>query len=139
LKDTPRSINATEENEFCERLQKLGPIWYEDELWYRYSTNGYTPDIPCFYPEKCPIPTAQKPPVFYGYPSTGGLWVLELVHWKEKWRIGMGKLNNVFTMDERSKVIEMLGGKFYADSEEYWATHPLTRAFTEFRDSVNML
>jgi len=44
----------------------------------------------------------------------------------------MGKLKNVFTMDERSKVIETLGGKFYADPEAYWATHPLTRAFTEF-------
>jgi hypothetical protein len=48
----------------------------------------------------------------------------------------MGKLKNVFMMDERFKVIETLGGKFYADPEAYWATHPLTRAFTKFHIPV---
>lgn len=31
-----------------------------------------------------------------------------------------GQLRNVFTMDERSKVIEAMGGKFYSDSVNYW-------------------
>jgi hypothetical protein len=68
----------------------------------------------------CPPPPKKKPPVYYGYPLTGGLWVLELVHKKEMWREGMGKIQNAFTMDEKSKAIERMGGLFYQDPDEYW-------------------
>ncbi len=33
----------------------------------------------------------------------------------------MGKLKNVYSMDERAGVIKALGGKFYADPGEYWS------------------
>jgi hypothetical protein len=121
IKDTPRSTNETEEDGFCDRLQKFGPIWYEDELWYRYSAMGITSELPYEFPDGCSPSTPQKPPTFYGYPSTGGLWVLELANDNELRRKRMGQLRNVFTMDEKSKVIEAMGGKFYTDSDNYWA------------------
>jgi hypothetical protein len=46
---------------------------------------------------------------------------LELENDKELRRKGMGQLRNVFTMDEKSKVIAAIGGKFYSDSDNYWA------------------
>lgn len=58
--------------------------------------------------------------MFYRYPSTGGLWVLELVHKEELRREGVGKLKNVFSMEERVQVIEKLDGRYFADPEVYW-------------------
>ncbi len=46
---------------------------------------------------------------------------MQLLYKRELHRIGMGKLKNVYSMDERAGVIKALGGKFYADPGEYWS------------------
>jgi hypothetical protein len=118
FKDTPKSKNPDEEDEFCDKLRKFGPSWHENEAWYTYDIVGY--DGLLGFPLESPPRRKRGPRVFYGYPSTGGLWVFKLVHEKEEARIGIGKFSNVLNMDERSKVIEMFGGTFYSDPEEYW-------------------
>jgi hypothetical protein len=124
LHDTPRSKNKTEEDEFCARLRQFDPVWYEDELWYRYSVLGITSELPCEKPDvptRCPPPTPQKPPSFYAYPSTGGIWALKLANDTDLRKKGMGQLKNAFTMEEKSMMIEALGGKFYRDPDTYWS------------------
>jgi hypothetical protein len=129
LHPTPRPSNGINEDDFCIQLQGLGAQFHKSDAWYLYAINGDAGEIErsgldvelnCTYPETCP-PLPKTPlPVYYGYPSSGGMWVLQLVHKKEFFRVGMGKLKMVLTMDEKCRVIEMLGGEFHSDVEKYW-------------------
>ena len=52
-----------------------------------------------------------------GYPATGGVWVLNLPE-KEASKRGVGVIHNAHSMEERCRVIESLGGVFYAHPDE---------------------
>ena len=47
----------------------------------------------------------------------GGTWILSTTR-KEAIRKGIGRVKNAFNMEERCRVIESLGGVFYADAND---------------------
>lgn len=52
-----------------------------------------------------------------GWPATGGVWVLCLTE-KEAVKKNAGMIFNAYSMEERCRVIEQLGGTFYANPED---------------------
>lgn len=52
-----------------------------------------------------------------GWPESGGVWVLFSTV-AEANETGAGMIQNAYSMEERWKVIEQLGGVFYADPKD---------------------
>ena len=94
--DTERFSPA--EDDFCQRLEMIGAHFYEREYDYNIQTYTY-----------------NHSRVWYAWPEnapTGGVWVLRTTGW-EGAELGVARIRNALTMEERCKAIEMLGGKFY--------------------------
>jgi hypothetical protein len=96
---TPRSQDAAEEDVFCARMRRLGPRWYPDleeealEDFDEYRT---------------------KYVKAFGWPADGGVWALKMCEMDAYFK-GMSRIRNAFSMDERCRQIEKLGGVFYSD------------------------
>ncbi|RDL37643.1 uncharacterized protein BP5553_05076 [Venustampulla echinocandica] len=105
FQDTERSLNQTEEDEFCTRLRMCGasfwslpPRWPEHINWCESIDHCVEPDI------NVNLTTA--------FPKSGGVCVLDNTQGWEKFSPrGLG-LYNALTMEERCNVIKRLGGKF---------------------------
>lgn len=119
--DAKRATNLDEEDEFCERLGKIGAQWWESREAYVDAQLG-----------ECDDATKRRlaKRVETGWPSSGhGVWVL--VHDRsdpnqhEVIR-GASRLKNCLNMDERCRIIEELGGTFYPVPNNCPALHPLT-------------
>ena len=94
--DTERFSPA--EDSFCKRLEMIGARFHESE--YAYNHHGYR---------------YRDSGVWYGWPGDapdGGVWVLRTKGIEDA-ELGVARIRNARTMDERCKAIEMLGGKFY--------------------------
>ncbi|KAK3690768.1 hypothetical protein LTR37_018990 [Vermiconidia calcicola] len=86
------------EDGFCKRLEMIGAHFYESEYAFNIQTFTYN---------------ASR--VWYGWPGDapkGGVWVLR-TKGPEGAELGVSRIRNALTMEERCKAIEMLGGKFY--------------------------
>lgn len=101
---TPRSQNPAEEDAFCANMRKLGADWYRDQeaevadsLGGQYRTN---------YVVKA-----------FGWPADGAVWALKMPY-MESYMKGIGRIRNAFSMEERCRQIEKLGGVFYSDPAE---------------------
>lgn len=55
--------------------------------------------------------------VLVGWPVGGGVWVLHTTV-EEAGRKGTGLIHNAYNMEERCKMIEEMGGVFYADPKK---------------------
>lgn len=106
LHSSSRSIDVLEEDLFCEKMRKLGTVWWESEEDYTNMLMGAR--------QWSPVESAV---VVYGWPSTGGVWVLRF---EERWKLprDFGKIHMALTMDERCRVIEGYGGTFYPNPED---------------------
>ncbi|KJZ80019.1 hypothetical protein HIM_00733 [Hirsutella minnesotensis 3608] len=109
FQDTDRAPEQAGEDAFCTRLRMYGasfwglpPQWPEYDLWCE-SIDG------CVEPIK-------KVDFEVGFPTSGGVWVLNTSQgWDKLLPKGLG-LRNALTMDERCEVIKDLGGRFCEDT-----------------------
>ncbi|KAK4234773.1 hypothetical protein C8A03DRAFT_46965 [Achaetomium macrosporum] len=89
----------------CNKMRQLGAVWWESEnAWVKDELS-----VPPYYiPERF---------LATGWPAGGGVWVLSTTEdiAAEK---GAGMLFNAYNMEERCKLIEQLGGTFYADPKD---------------------
>ncbi|KAF2435297.1 hypothetical protein EJ08DRAFT_333767 [Tothia fuscella] len=103
---TLQSHDPIEQDVHCDKMRRLGAVWFESvHAWDYYTIKSYTePDL-------------YEPVIITGWPITGGVWALKMTTKEARIR-GCGRLSNALDMDERCKMIEMLGGSFYADPED---------------------
>ena len=101
-----RSTDVHEENLFCKKMHRLGAAWWESE-------EDYT-DVLLGMRQRSPVESSE---VVFGWPSTGGVWVLRLED-REKLPKDFGKIHMALNMDERCRVIEGYGGTFYPNPED---------------------
>jgi hypothetical protein len=98
---TPRSQDPAEEDAFCAKMRRLGPRWYRDlEAEADESLGGgYRTD---------------RVVKAFGWPADGGVWALKMPKMDSYFK-GMSRIRNAFSMDERCRQIEKLGGVFYSN------------------------
>lgn len=102
------SEDAALEDRHCEEMRKLGAMWWssEDEYVRRHFIDPLGPD-------------PDEKVVIVGWAGSdgdekGGIWVLSTTRREANWK-GVGRIKNAFSMEERCRVIESLGGVFYAN------------------------
>jgi len=104
--ESTRSQDPAEEDAFCRKMRELGARWWEDEERYFDVLLG-----------QLQITAEEAVRLEVGWPAVGGVWVL-------KFRSGracpreIGRIRMARDMEERCRVIESLGGTFYADPED---------------------
>ena len=59
----------------------------------------------------------RDPILLVGWPKDGGVWVFKATE-IEAFLKGSGRVANAYTMKERCKAIEQIGGSFYADPKQ---------------------
>ncbi|KGO45363.1 hypothetical protein PEX1_058290 [Penicillium expansum] len=108
FQDTPRPSKSdpdykAKEDAHCDDMRRLGATWwrrlflaYEKEMTGESETEEFTR---------------------VGWPASGGVWVLHSTV-AEARNMGSGIIHNANSMEERCKVIEQLGGIFYADPKD---------------------
>jgi hypothetical protein len=116
FKDTKRSTDSDEEDEFCKRLRRIGAQLWESKAEYLDAMLGEASETALI---------RYKTSIETGWPSSGpGVWVL--VYKREErydrgqyeFRRGARLLRHCLTMDERCMVIKDLGGTFYSDPDD---------------------
>ncbi|SPQ20159.1 7912be00-275d-404e-8c3a-a7ac945b45cc [Thermothielavioides terrestris] len=98
---------APDEEEHCNKMRKLGARWWktEDEYFDKGAID---------YP---PVPGIPGRFFRVGWPAGGGVWVLNMSE-RDAVEKQAGVLFSAYNMEERCRVIEQLGGTFYADPED---------------------
>ncbi|KXH53422.1 hypothetical protein CNYM01_01167 [Colletotrichum nymphaeae SA-01] len=125
LVPTPRSDDSADEDAHCINMRKLGAKFYKSDWDYHLKTT--THENPQDRYQKAirlgkdnlsaaeeTYKVAEKFIEVFGWPTTGGVWALKLSTDK----IHTFGIRNAFTMDEKCRAIEMMGGVFYADPNE---------------------
>lgn len=96
---------SAEEDAFCERLEWIGGEFYESELIYNRKMSTY-----------------HSSRSWYGWPGAvpaGGVWALWTGEGDTDGAVlGVSRIRDALTMEERCEAIEMLGGRFYARWED---------------------
>jgi hypothetical protein len=105
----PPQYNDTEEDLLCARLRGLGGA----KFWRVPPGNDPPYKWDCLDIEDCWNPELHDR--WVAGVEKGGAWILDLVDGKYPDHI-MG-LMNAFTMEERCRSIELLGGTFFPDSK----------------------
>ncbi|KAI1282376.1 hypothetical protein F5Y07DRAFT_237895 [Xylaria sp. FL0933] len=104
LEPAKRYQDAAEEDRHCALMRKLGARWFKS--LYDYST------MPYFEPLKF----KRIKVVVAAWPSySPGVWVAVVRDCHEASLVGLGRVWNAVSMDERCEVVEELGGTYYAD------------------------
>jgi hypothetical protein len=86
-------------------MRLLGANWYQDpyaqveEVSHRASLGSNAPRL------------------YLGWPIDGGVWALQATKFQSNWK-GLGRIDNVFTMEERWRKIKEFGGTFYAEPKD---------------------
>ncbi|CEI67933.1 hypothetical protein FVEN_g7792 [Fusarium venenatum] len=93
------------EEAHCAKMRQLGANWFRD------------PDHKLRFGRKYRNKEPDAPLLFVGWPTSGGVWTLD-TNFSQCARKGLARIDNAFTMEERCKVIEKLGGTFYADPKD---------------------
>ncbi|KAJ5888354.1 hypothetical protein N7495_008395 [Penicillium taxi] len=94
------------ENAHCDRMRRLGATWWKNDHEEDYD------ELFGHYEKKW-----EKKYTRIGWPTGGGVWAWQTTQ-MEAAKQGGGKLLSARTMDERCKLIEMLGGVFFADPKD---------------------
>lgn len=138
IRDLPqkRDRNQDAEDELCKQLLCLGATWYDSKSRFKLLAavldNGRSARDK-FYNEELPAVTKTESLwVKVGWPSTGGLWVLEFENLRLEDVMSAvdedhesdfvehsGLVMLARDMDERCDILEKLGGKFYARLKDY--------------------
>ncbi|KAJ6129012.1 hypothetical protein N7471_010229 [Penicillium samsonianum] len=93
-----RTLYQAKEDTHCDDMRRLGATW-----WRRLS-DAYEKGILGYDDEKEPF-------IRVGWPASGGVWVLHSTE-AEAGRMGAGRIQNAYSMEERCKVIKQWGGIF---------------------------
>ncbi|RGP66173.1 hypothetical protein FSPOR_6793 [Fusarium sporotrichioides] len=100
-----RPEDPENEEAHCTKMRQLGASWFRD------------PDHKLDADQKYRISAPDAPLLFVGWPAGGGVWTIS-TNLSQSAQKGFGRINNAFTMEERCKMIEKLGGTFYADPKD---------------------
>lgn len=105
---TPRSQDPAGEDAFILKMRQLGAKHYASvsDYFMRTLENAERSGRP-----------KRRVVRAYGWPADGGVWALKMAY-MEAWEKGVGRIHNAFTMEERCREIEKLGGGFYADPRD---------------------
>lgn len=107
-----RCGNQMEEDDFCQRLKRLGARFYANEGAIRLSR------IPDLSYDRVDIETDIDHELDYqvGWPVDGGVWisVLDLTHTHSEAK--QAKIHSATSMEERCRTIQDLGGRYYSDA-----------------------
>ncbi|KAN0083431.1 hypothetical protein V8E54_002519, partial [Elaphomyces granulatus] len=106
FQESTRSQNPTEEDAFCQKMRKLGAKLWQNEEHYIHVLLG-----------EWELTEEEAVELKVGWPAAGGVWVLKSGSRRARPR-GIAQINLALNMEERCRVIEKLGGKFYANPEE---------------------
>lgn len=101
---TPRSQDPGEEDAFCANMRKLGAGWHRDEE--AQAAGSLKGEYQYNHVVKA-----------FGWPANGGVWALKMPYMDSE-MMGMGRIRNAFSMEERCRQIKKLGGIFYNDPAE---------------------
>ena len=94
---------SPEEDAFCKHLEYIGATFFESELAYNQQQVS-----------------RPKYEIWYGWPGVvpeDGVWALRTTFMQGS-DLGVSRIRNAVTMQERCEVIEKLGGKFYERWED---------------------
>ncbi|KAF5681219.1 hypothetical protein FHETE_8 [Fusarium heterosporum] len=105
FKPSNKSDDPEKEEAHCAKMRQLGANWYRD------------PDHRLRAGRKARNKDPDTPLLFVGWPAEGGVWAIK-TDLSQSIRKGYGRIGNAFTMEERCKIIEELGGTFYADPKD---------------------
>ncbi len=101
LAASKRSSNVLEEDEFCERMRRIGATWWADEQEYV--------DVLLGVRERTEV---EARVLVFGWPSDGrGVWVLRYASDRDVPR-DLGRVNLAVNMDERCCVMKEFGATF---------------------------
>ncbi|KAL4951611.1 hypothetical protein BDW69DRAFT_186245, partial [Aspergillus filifer] len=130
-----RDRNQDAEDEVCKQLLSLGATWYDSKARFKLlaaaAENGRAARDK-FLTEQVPAVTRTESLwVRVGWPSTGGLWVVEFgdprfeelidpCSGQETWVSDSALVSLAMDMDQRCQILERLGGKFYAHGANYY-------------------
>ncbi|KAL8725104.1 MAG: hypothetical protein Q9181_006539 [Wetmoreana brouardii] len=131
-----RHDDQSAEDVFCQRLLTLGAKWWDSQARYsivsqiEQGARGIERVHTAFKVDKQPPPTMrEKRLIKVGWPSTGGVWVVEFdttwagVDEEENllpWDEDLGRLRMTRTMDERCAMLrDRFKGTFYTHLREY--------------------
>ncbi|QPC78102.1 hypothetical protein HYE68_008854 [Fusarium pseudograminearum] len=89
----------------CTKMRQLGARWFRD------------PDHKIRAGRKLRNGGPDTPLLFVGWPAGGGVWTIN-INISQSAQKGLGRIDNAFTMEELCKMIEQLGGTFYADPKD---------------------
>ncbi|KAK4555505.1 hypothetical protein LTR86_007257 [Recurvomyces mirabilis] len=101
------------EDELCQRLEWIGGRFYASE-------RAYIDQVLEEHVERGSDTWFQAATWWYGWPGVvpeGGVWALQ-VRADKRWEVGISRIRNAFTMEERCRAIEISGGKFYEKWED---------------------
>lgn len=90
---------SLQEDKFCERLERIGGRFYASEFEYNKGQGS----------------RERHSRLWIGWPAgnpTEGLWVLK-TQYLESATLGVSRIKNALTMEERCKAIEMLEGRYF--------------------------
>ncbi|KAI3581820.1 hypothetical protein IWW34DRAFT_729591 [Fusarium oxysporum f. sp. albedinis] len=105
FKPSNKSDDPEKEEAHCSKMRQLGAKWFRN------------PDHQLRAGEKLRNGEPDAPLLFVGWPAGGGVWVIHTTL-SQSARKGLGRIGNAFTMEERCKMVEQLGGRFYADPKD---------------------
>ncbi|KAJ0423007.1 hypothetical protein BJY00DRAFT_310606 [Aspergillus carlsbadensis] len=131
-----RDQDQDAEDEVCKKLLLLGATWYDSQPRYKLLAKAATNNraIRAMFENKEVPPVTKKEGLWVrvGWPSTGGLWVVE---WDDPvieelydesvedsgpgYTDKGGLLGLARDMDERCEILESIGGRFFPCLEDY--------------------
>ncbi|KAH8803706.1 hypothetical protein F5884DRAFT_862023 [Xylogone sp. PMI_703] len=95
--------SQVDEDDHCNRMCQLDATWWRS----RRAFNSALFDGP----------RPAGPFLSVGWPAGGGVWVIKTTL-EEADKKGTAKIYNAYSIEERCKMIEQLGGVFYADPKD---------------------
>jgi hypothetical protein len=126
LANSQRSEDAKEEDEFCERMRRVGASWWKHEAEFLrayYGKDDYNGGYPDHNDSPDPdIEAANEvrawSSVMFGWPADGtGMWT-SIFSWSRRGvhiAAGSGKINFAINMEERVQVMQECGAEFIED------------------------
>ena len=106
FQESTRSQTPAEEDAFCQKMRKLGAKWWRNEEHYFDVLLG-----------ELEMTEEEAVQLEVGWPAAGGVWVLRSQS-KRTLPKDIGQIHMALNMEERCRVIEKLGGKFYVNPED---------------------
>ena len=101
-----KAASSAEEDVFCDKLYRIGAKWWQDEDDFN--------DVDLGMRERTADEERES---IFGYPSTGGVWMLSFPTQREIPR-DIGRINMARNMEERCAVMKEYGATFFDDADQ---------------------